>query len=422
METRAVRLRIVADLGQQLLAIHPDYLTRNTILQKMREEAIELKDEGKCSVALGLLRDGQNEMALDYRDRMRREGTDIPGWVSESFIYILVMRGFLDEALGVFHEVLDEARNKSASLPRVLWCYLLDECSRSLHYEGTRFIWEEMVEQQQINPSDGTVLNVLNTAARHGDSALATAAIELLSGRQVKLGLHHYEPLLESYVQVGDVENAFRVLCIMTDIGFQLGRSSTRSVFQMLKRSPELADEAVRVLGDLSKDHDVPVAAINVLLEALTKTPQSMSRTLEIYHSVRDLCKSGPSPLTFEVLLDGCTTSEDAVSLISQMDLFSIRPTPAILDGLIRCFVHDGSLDVAMLYLDEMSRFPSSSPWASERTLSMVLHRCYRDGDARAFKVLSEAERRGVYIRESVLSKLGEMPAAEAPKAEPTEG
>ncbi len=387
----------------------------------MKDALIDLTDEGRFSVVLGLLRDGQEEMALNYRDQMRREGVDIPGWVSEIFIYVLVMRGHVDEALGVFHEVLDEARNKSMSLPPVLWYYLLDECSRSMHYDGTRFIWEEMVEQQQINPSDGMVLNVLNTAARHGDSALATAAIELLSGRQVKLGLHHYEPLLESYVQVRDVENAFRVLCIMADVGFQLGPPSTRSVFQMLKRTPELADEAVRVLGDLSKDHDVPVAAVNVLLEALIQTPQPMSRTLEVYHSVRDICKSGPSPATFEVLLDGCTTSEHAVALVSQMDLFSIRPTPAILDGLTRCFVHDGSLDVAMMYLDEMSRFPPSSPWATEGTLSMLLHRCYRDGDARAFKVLGEAKRRGVDLGESVLSKLREMRAAQAPKPEPTE-
>ncbi len=388
----------------------------------MKEESIDTTDEGRCSVALGLLRDGQEEMALDYRDRMRRDGVDIPRWVSEIFIYVLVMRGHVDEALTVFHEILDEARSTSTSLPPALWYYLLDECSRSMHYDATRFIWDEMVEQQQINPPDGMVLNVLNTAARHGDPALATAAIELLSGRQLKLGLHHYEPLLESYVQVGDVENAFRVLCIMGDVGFQLGPSSTRSVFLMLKRSPELADEAVRVLGVLAKDHAVPVAAINVLLEALAHTPEPMPRALDVYHAVRNHCKSGPNEQTFEVLLEGCSTSAHAVALISQMDLFSIPPTPAILDGLIRCFVHDGSLDVAMLYLEQMSRFPPSSPWASERTLSMMLQRCYQDGDHRAFKVLGEARRRGVEIRESVVGKLRGMRVREVSGGKVTEG
>jgi pentatricopeptide repeat protein len=394
--------------GNQLLAIHPNYLFRNSLLLSIRDEMIDLKDEGKCSVALGLLRDGQNEMALDYWDQLRQDGTDIPNWVSEIFIYVLVMRGFLEEAIEMLHQVFDEARKGATSLPPVLWYYLLDECSRGMHYEGTRFIWDEMVEPRKINPSDGIVLHVLNTAARYGDTALATAAIELLSERQAKLGLHHYEPLLESYAQAGDLEKAFRVLFIMADAGVPPCQSSTRSVFSMLARSPELADEAARVLRELSKGRKVPVAAANVLLEAVTNTG-TMSRALEVYHSLTDICKSWPNQLTFELLLAKCTTSAPAVSLVAQMDLLSIRPTPAILDNLIRCFAHNGSLDVAMLYLDEMSRFPAPSPWVSGQTLAALLHRCHKDNDSRALKVASEAKNRGIILKEEALSKLREI-------------
>ncbi len=103
------------------------------------------------------------------------------------------------------------------------------------------------------------------------------------------------------------------------------------------------------------------------------------------------------------------------------MDLYSIRPTPAMLDNLIRCFAYDGSLDMALLYLDEMSRFRASSPWLSRRSLAMLLNRCYKDKDARAHKVASEARKRGMVLGEDALSKLSEIGGAKDPIPEATE-
>ncbi|AEO55301.1 hypothetical protein MYCTH_2298988 [Thermothelomyces thermophilus ATCC 42464] len=383
----------------RLLAIHPDYLTRNTFLAKMKEQGIELGDEGKFSVAVGLLRDGQYEMALDYWDQLRDAGTRIPEWVSSTFVYVLAMRGFVDEAVQLFRQVLDAAGGSASAVPLPLWSYLLDECSRNLHYEGTRLVWDEMVSPGKINPADGIALNVLNTAARQGDTTLATAVIELLSAREVKLGFHHYEPLLESYVKAGSLEGAFRVLCIMNDAGVQPDQSSTRSLYAALKEGPpDLVDEAIGILRQLER---VPVAAINVLLEALaTGSGGDMTRTLDAYRQVCDLCQSGPNQQTFALLLDECASAEPAVFLVSEMDRFSVRPSPPILDSLIRCFALDGNLDVALLYLDEMSRLATggSPTWVSRRTLLAVLQRCHKEKDPRASKLVAEARRRGMTL------------------------
>ncbi|KAK4155819.1 hypothetical protein C8A00DRAFT_13193 [Chaetomidium leptoderma] len=401
----------------RLLAIHPDYLARNTMLQRMEAQGIELKDDGKYSVLLGLLREGQNEMALEYWDEVRQKVHRIPGWVFETFVYVLVMRGFIDEAVQLFRQRVDTAGADSNAVPLVVWYYLLDECSRSLHYEGTKFVWDKMVRPGTIDPADGIVLNVLNAASRHGDAALATTAIKLLSARKVKLGPHHYEPLLESYVQAGDLENAFRALCIMNETGVPPDQSSTRSIFAMLKSSPELADKAIGILGGLPNP---PAAAINVLLEALAKTGD-MAKPLDVYRQVCDLCQWGPNQQTFVLLLDECTEAEPAVFLVSEMDRFSVQPSPAILDSLIRCFAHDGNLDVALLYLDEMSRFANSSVWVSKRTLMTVLHRCYRGKDPRAWKVVGEAKKRGVEIEPEAMSKLAEVHVPEPEKMEEEE-
>ncbi len=396
-------------VAQQLLAIHPDYLLRNALLREMREAGVDLSVDGKGSVLLGLLRDNQNEMALEYWEQMYQGGTEIPEWVSETFVYVLTLRGFVGEAFQAFRQILDKGGGDdtgSASLG--LWHYLLDECSRGLEYEGTSFIWKKMVLPGTINPSDGMLLNVLNTAARHGDPTLATTAIEMLSKRDVTLRAHHYEPLIESYVEAGDMENAFRVLCIMADSVMNVGRSSTRSIFLWLKRAPERVDEAVRVLNSLSKEHSVPVIAVKVVLEALLSAGAGFSRTFAVYHQVCEICKSGPGAATMLMLLEACGNAESAVLLVQEMDRFSIPPSPELVDHLIRCFAHDGSLDVALMHFDELFGLASGYR-LSQRTIDEVLERCVAEKDQRGFRAAEEGVRMGRTVRPDILTRLGEM-------------
>jgi pentatricopeptide repeat protein len=372
----------------------------------MNQSGVELRNVDKASVALGLLRDGQLEMALDYLDQMRREGLEIPGWVSDIFIYVMVLRGFMDEAVQLFHERLDMVRGDFIKVPRVLWSYLLDECSRNLHYDGTKFIWDEMVRGGKLNPPDGVAMNVLHTAARHGDTTLATAVVELLSARGVKLNHAHYEPLVETYVQAGDLENAFRVLCIIVDAGYRVNQGSTAPIYMLLKRSPpELRAQAVGILQSLSKERYLPVAAINVLLEAVINTAGA-AKALECYREVCDLGESGPDERTFSLLLDAATCAEQAEFLVSEMDRFSIRPTRDLLGHVVRCFAHDGSIDVALLYLGEMDYA------AEERTLEAVVRRCHRDRDPRVWPVVEATIRRRVKLDWYVRKLLDEIPRA----------
>ncbi|KAK4146819.1 uncharacterized protein C8A04DRAFT_34706 [Dichotomopilus funicola] len=407
----------------RLLAIHPDYLSRNRYLKRMKESSVALTDDGKFSVALGLLRDGQTEMALDCWDEMRRSKMQIPEWVSSIFFYALMMRGVVDEALQLFQEILEMAGNKPEGVPLILWSYLLDECSRNLHYEGTRFVWDTMVTPGTINPADGILLNVLNTAARHGDAALATTVVELLAAREARVGLHHYEPLMESYVQGGELESSFRVLCIMNDAGLVPDHSGTRPILAALRQAPELR---------------VPAAAINVVLEARIvnttdaaaaaaatatatststsqPTPQSppywdetnhnpntnpdpdLTSLLTLYRQLANLSISGPNEQTFLLLLDQCTHTQPAAFLLSEMDRFAIRPTPAILRHLIRCFAHDGDLDVALGYAAELGRLSPS-----------VLARAHSARAARARMARMPQDRLSALLRSSPYGKSAE--------------
>jgi hypothetical protein len=388
-----------------VLAVHPDYLLRTTIVQRMKENRIEVRPPSRWSIALGLLRDGQHEMALDYWDEMFWQGIEIPGWLSDVFIYVMVLRGFMDEAVQLFHQRLEMAGGDFTKVPRELWSYLLAECSRSLHYDGTRFIWDEMVRGGKLNPPDGVAMNVLHTAARHGDTTLATAVIKLLSARGVKLNHFHYEPLVETYVQAGDLENAFRVLCIIVDAGYKVSQRNTVPIYMLLRQSPELRDQAVDILRNLSKERYLPVAAINVLLEAVTSTAGA-AKALDAYREVCDLCESGPDERTFFLLLDSATCAEQAEFLVSEMDRFSIRPTRDLLGHVVRCFALDGSIDVALLYLAEMDYA------ADKRTLEAVVRRCHRHKDPRVWPVVEAMKSRGGELDQDVMRLLDKIPTA----------
>ncbi|KAL2129528.1 hypothetical protein VTI74DRAFT_7634 [Chaetomium olivicolor] len=394
----------------RLLSIHPDYVTRNDILRQMKERDIPLEEEGKWSIALGLLRDGQTEMAMDYWDRMCKEGSEIPRWLLETFVYVLTMRGFVDDAVQLIQQRLDSAGGDLTAVALGTWLHLLDECSRDLHYESTKFIWDELVQSGTLNPSDGICLNILATAARHGDPALATAVIELLSARTTRLGTAHYEPLLESYTRAGDLENAFRVLCVVAKakpVGLTAGRNATRPIFQLLKVAPERVDEAVSIIAKLSKERPVPAAAIAVPLEALAKTGTPMSKVFDTYRKIRDYPRYGDETAIFKALLEECHGAEDAAFVVSEMDRYSVRPHRAILDPLTRCFASDGNFDVAMLYFNELKR---DKQGLTERTLMALLERCCRDKDPRVWQVLEEAERRGMQNPTPLLEKLREVP------------
>ncbi|KAK4134316.1 hypothetical protein BT67DRAFT_403395 [Trichocladium antarcticum] len=391
----------------RLLAVHPDYLARVTLLRDMQERDIDLKDEGKCSVALAMLREAHYEMALEYLDQMLHDGTEIPSWFFDIFAYVLARHGFVDEALQLTYQRLERADGSITTVPLAVWHYLLDECSRCLHYEGTKFVWEKLVQPGTLNPSDGTTLGVLNTASRHGDSTLATEVIQLFSERRVKLGVHHYEALLECYVQAGDLENAFQVLCIMADAGIQPDQSSTRSIFLALKDSPDRVDESSRILSALGKDHELPIAAVNVLLEALAKAGD-MAKSLDLYRQIYELCPSGPNQQTFSHLLEGCKDAETTSYLTSEMHQFSLKVPQTTIDNLIRYieyFASDGDLDVAFDYLSDLQS-ANSHTWLSRHTLSVVLRRCLEERDKRVWVIAEEANRRHMEIDPDLVEKM----------------
>ncbi|KAH8912501.1 hypothetical protein BR93DRAFT_81114 [Coniochaeta sp. PMI_546] len=393
------------------LAIHPDYLLRNRIVSEMRERWLDLTPEGRHSIALGLLRDGQHELALDKLEEMLDSDLPVPSWLHDVFIVVLAQHAHLDEALSLLQR-RTQRHHPSPPSPNI-WSFLLDECSRHYHYAGTRLAWDTLVPAKLLTPSDGTCLNVLNTASRHSDARLATDVIAHLSSRSVKLGPHHYEALVDSYAHRDDVPNALQALCIMARAGPAPSQASTASLHAAFRRNPTLVPVARDALLRLGETFTVPLAAFNVVLDGLcaygggsrgADDDDGGMDAFELYQQVRHLCGCGPDMYTFKPLMERRRRFGWDVGvarfLMEEMRAFGVRPTREFCEGLVHAAAVRGELDVAFRALGELEErtggVKGPGEWIERETVLELLRRCVAERDERVWNLLWFARRVGL--------------------------
>jgi hypothetical protein len=389
------------------LAVHPDYLLRNRIITEMKERWLEITPEGRYSIALGLLRDGQHELALDSLEQLLDSPQPVPSWVTDIFIVVLTQHNHFDEAVALLQR---RSQSGPSSVSPNIWSLVLDECSRYYHYAGTRLAWDTLVPTKLLTPSDGTCLNVLNTASRHSDARLATDVISHLSARQAKLGAHHYEALVDCYAHRDDVSNALHSLCIMARAGVAPVQASTASVLAALRRNPTLARVGRDALLRLAETFTVPLAAFNVVLDGLCASGvggadhDGAGGALELYQQVRHVCGCGPDHATFRPLMERAWDVGVAKFLVDEMRAFGVEPTREFYDRLVYVAAVEDDLDTAFQALAELEgeaggvkgRGKGADEWVGRETALAVVRRCVADRDERVWNLLWFAKRIGL--------------------------
>lgn len=378
----------------QVLAVHPDYVLRNKIVEQMKATWNPPTFDGLVSITIGLLRDGQYEMALEKLEELHKTGVDIPFWLYDIFIFTLGELGVHNEILMVLQHRL---KDPGAAVPHSLWYFLLDIFSRDAHYEGIKYIWNRVVTLGRLNPSDGVATNILNTASREGDIGMAMQVIKYLSDRGVKLNMHHFEALLEVQARDNNLQRAFSTMCLMAKAGLQPDRSSTRSIWLQLQNSPEQIDQAFATLHDLKGDHEVPIAAFNVVLEGVLLY-RDFKAALDLYRSVHQVCSSGPNLETYHLLLERCTLQRSMRFLLAEMEQFEIEPDEAIYDRAIFISTLASNYEPAFRYLEKMRSSKtddrSNDWWISRRTALSLLRRAILAEDSRTQDFIEACKRR----------------------------
>lgn len=394
VDLETLSLNVKTHCPSQVLAIHPDYLIRKKLLEEMRQRWFSISNDGWHDLIAGLVRDRQIELALDTFEFVRKEGINIQSWLQDMMVYILCDIEEFDEVLAIMRHRVSMG---DLTISPTLWFYILDTASRSLHHTATLYVWRKRVETFYMNPPSGMCINILSTAARHGDFRLASDVCRILGNRRESLQLYHYESLLESYTVASDLKTALTILSVMTSSGIPPSASSVRPVYTLLRQTPSLLPSAVPILHQLREmDRPVPVTAVNVIIEAFV-TRHDLDSAVETYKTLHLLCPTGPITATFNEVFLGCwqaARKDIAMFLASEMVALNIVPDQLTYDRLIlvclRAAAKNGAEDAyddAWRYFQEMRGL---SWWPSRKTIIELLQAGAEKGDERVSSLASE--------------------------------
>ncbi|KAK1993239.1 pentatricopeptide repeat domain-containing protein [Colletotrichum falcatum] len=388
------------------LAVHPDYLLRNEVLAAMKQSWTEVSVQGQSHNALGLLRDGQFEMALDALEAMIDKHIPVPSWVYDIFIFVFAQHGFVDEAIKLAHSKV----HSGSETDLAVWYILLDACAWAHHYEGTKYIWGRLLETDREHLSDGTLLNIINTATRQCDYDLVTSAARLITQRGGKLFPHHYEALIECYGGAGDVASALRVLCIMFKAISVAPYASTRSIYRLIKKDPEMIDTALKALTELVRSYKVPIAALNVLIEVAVDA-HGYEKALDIYRNAHRYTEATPNHVTIRYLLQACDDMDSLKALVAENPELALKGDRNAFGKAIYEFTVSGDLDLAYkcvgLYGDapevaDCERPDRTEAWVPKKALLTLIRKSLDAQDERVWWLIDQAERRNIDVQSGI--------------------
>ncbi|THW90280.1 hypothetical protein D6D15_04643 [Aureobasidium pullulans] len=400
----------------RVLSVHMDYLLRIDILQYMRRQWLQLNNDGHHWVGAALFREGQLELGLTHLESMRRDNIPIQTWLYDIAMYSMLETNEFDEALVL---VKDRIAADDWTISRNLWTHMLDRSAAAFHYSSTVYVWNSQVIPGYLIPSSGTCLNVLTTAARNGDAALATSVFHVLGKRSTTFKQIHYDQLLTTYMSTSppDLRAAFTVLTIMASVKIPPTAVSTRPILTHLRRYPSDCTTVFDILTSLHESgRELPVAALNVLIEGYVETNQLEQALVAYKHmhlferlptdkSGNPTRRSRPfSTLeTFNILLRGAAKpiAQQAYSLamflVSEMLALNIRPDYLVYDRLIVVCIQDQKLDIAYRYFDEMEELGFLP---RPRTTELLAKSLAERRDDRCWDVLQRMQDRGTGVDE----------------------
>lgn len=368
------------------------------MLDELQSRWFPLTNDGWHDVVAGCIRDRQVEIALDKLEQMQSMGITVQPWIHDLFVYTFCDNGDFDEVLRIMRYRVD---NRELDLSASLWYYILDTASQAYHHDATLYVWRKRVESGYLNPPSGICINVLNTAARHGNFRLATDVFRVLGNRTNSLQAYHYEALLESYLAASDLSTALSVLTIMAASPVPPTEATTRPLFIYLRDEPTRPSQALDSLRNLHKaSKPIPTVAINAIIEA-SIYQNNLSFAIDTYKILHTLCTGGPTTATFNALFRGCSKAgrkDLAMFLASEMLVLKVEPDALTYDRLVLVCIDGPSaedLDDAWKYLEETK---GREWWPRRGTLIAMTRRLCERGDERVWGLVEEMEGRGMDV------------------------
>ena len=359
---------------------------------------MELDENHWHYIVAGLLRERQVELALERLGAFRVASFQPRVWLLHLLITTCLSVSAFPEALSL----LQYRASYPEPIPSALWSEAMSKAAESHCHPIVDYVWRRAVEPQYLNPSSGTCIAVLDTAARDGNFRLATDVIRVLGIRDSPLELWHYEALLEAYLHAGDLPSALGTLRVMDLSNMHPVAATLRPLYLYLRTDPGLADHTLAVLEEVAETDNFeawdPRPVLNVCIESYMYN-RDLSAALTVYRSwhLYSAPHLKPSIETFNALLfdlsavAGKEAKRVAVVLRSELKEALLLPDAITNNRLISAFLVDekdrDGLELALNVYEEMK----ANEWAVSNANSEVLIeriQAARDADPRKMEMI----------------------------------
>jgi pentatricopeptide repeat protein len=263
-------------------------------------------------------------------------------------------------------------------------------------------VWNNQVQPGYLKPGTGACLSILALAAKHGDVHLATDVFRVLTERETVFTTHHYELLVNTYLNGNDLSAALSVILIMVDSNLKVDAGTCQPLFWYLRNENPGEESRPMTAFTLLQDFEasgrkVPTAAINACIHA-SIVLNRLEEAIEIYKALHTVSRAGPNTDTFNMLFKGCRLNvrkELAMFFANEMIQLGVKPDRITYDRLITVCLQSDNLEDALLYYEEMRSTPVKA--GSKRmmqprrmTWEALMFRCVEKDDERAVALLRD--------------------------------
>ncbi|OQE31407.1 hypothetical protein PENSTE_c001G08470 [Penicillium steckii] len=375
----------------QALAVHPDYLLRQKVLDQLRDRWLPLSPAGWHFVVAGLMRENQFEKALEQLEAMERKGILVERWLHSLIVYIMCDHKEFEEVYSLVRRRVEQGHE----LTHQVWSHVLCKASEGRHWELTHYIWERRVNLGYLHPSEDTCSRTLYVAAKFGDPELGRAVFHYLrkTGHQPRSEDH--DRLIIAFVTSGaegDLAAALEELCTMHEAGLEPRNSTMRLLYEYIVQSQIDPWDVWEMLKQLSSNkRSVPISVIEVIVKAWKHLAQELpvvvtNNALQLYRELYTVCPGGATLAVYNILINICRRANrinDGMYLLKEMSSLGVLPNNETFEFAIRMCLDAGSFKSAWMYLQDMEQRGFS---LSPRTQSYIQEVCKKSVDPFAIR------------------------------------
>lgn len=341
------------------------------------------------------------EQLLAVVCEMRKSGVKPSTAVVDHFVRLAARENMCRAALEVADEhEMDPSRGR---LDRDTWFALLagsvwtsfvccDRYQRSWKVPGIQAALPRVLANRDFELEEGTLLAVLDSAARSGDTRLAMHAVENLASNGIKGQEHHITALLEASLRGGEIEGALRLACSAAARNLAVQQRGLQPLVRAL-RTTSLIDEALAALEVIkNQDAHVPASVLESVMSASIQLGD-LART-RTAHILGRIWGAFTDARAYNAVIDASVERRDSVlgnAVFGELLADGLQPDSETMGSMARLSIATGSYEDAFDFLEQIN----AKGWRAEESLYRDLYNtCVDKRDGRWRTVLAEAKAR----------------------------